>query len=290
MIEHHFQSRSLNWIRYWEETRQLQVQFRFGGCYHYWDVPIWRVRELIAAPSKGRYFRRNIAYGYRYAREGSPEPPKQIDPIVAAAKERSLANIRDHIPAECLEPISQLFDTFPVLVRVTARRKTKHGDHRLSRCRRFSVITVNAFGNLYQFLITLLHEFAHAETFATYGLKVQSHGSEWKHIFSRILIEFNRKGLFPDDLAAIIRRHALNPLYSSSADSELQLALRRYDTLDQRCTVAELPYGQAFSLDGKLILIKRLKLRTRYKCDTPEGKVYHVSASARVHKTYVSKS
>ena len=287
MIEHHFQSRSLNWIRYWKDTRQLHVEFRDGACYHYWDVPIWRVQELIAASSKGRYFRRNIAYGYRYAREGSPEPPKQIDPIVAAAKERSLANVHDHVPALCLEPISQLLDTFPVLVRVTPRRKTKHGDHRLSGCRRYSIITVNASGNPYQFLVTLLHEFAHAETLATFGALVQSHGPEWKNIFSRILLDFAKKGLFPENLTSIVQRHALNPLYSSAADAELQLALRRHDTLDQRCTVAELTYKQAFSLDGKLVLIKGLKLRTRYRCVTPEGRAYNVSASARVKITYL---
>jgi SprT protein len=286
MIEHHFQSRSLNWIRYFEETRQLYVQFRAGDYYRYWDVPIWRVHELIVASSAGRYFHRNIAYGYRYARDGDPEPPKQVNSIANAVKERSLANIRDHVPAICLETLRHLFDTFPVLVRVTARRKTKHGDHRPSPCRRYSVITVNASGNAYQFLVTLLHEFAHAETYATFGARVQSHGSEWKSIFSRILLNFLSRGLFPDDLASIIRRHAVNPLYSSAADSELQLALRKHDTLDNRRTVAELPDGQAFSLDGKLVLIKCCRLRTRYKCVTPEGKTFHVSASARVHTIY----
>jgi hypothetical protein len=51
--------------------------------------------------------------------------------------------------------------------------------------------------------------------------------------------------------------------------------------------VAELSYGQAFSLDGKLVLIKGLKLRTRYRCVTPEGRAYNVSASARVKITYL---
>lgn len=209
-------------------------------------------------------------------------------PVALGIRDQSLANIRGHAPASALPALDRLFDTLPVLVHVARRRRSKHGDYRPSSCRRYGIVSVNASGNSYQFLITLLHELAHAETHVRHAARARPHGARWKAIFSRLLLDFAAQELFPESLTPLIRSHALRPRYSSCSDPKLAVALREYDTLDHRPMVAELPRGQRFSLDGVLVLLKRELCRTRYLCTTPRGREYHVSAAARVHTLYES--
>ncbi len=44
----------------------LELQFRNGAVYQYFDVPAGVYRDLLGAPSKGRYFNRNIRGRYPY--------------------------------------------------------------------------------------------------------------------------------------------------------------------------------------------------------------------------------
>jgi hypothetical protein len=180
---------------------------------------------------------------------------------------------------------SLLRETHCLVTPVTARR-TKHGDHRTNQSGAYSEVTVNVSGNRYQFLITLLHEIAHAKTFQTFGKHIAAHGREWRHTFAAILQRALQANLFPAELAPFVAKQARRPDASSSRDTALQLALREYDTLDHRPLVAELEYGKLFSLDGRLILRRGERLRTRFHCTTREGIAYRVPASARVHTIY----
>jgi SprT protein len=207
-------------------------------------------------------------------------------PVERELREQSLANIRAHAPESALPALERLLDGLPVLVHVTKNRRSKHGDYRPSLCRRYGIVTVNAFGNPWQFLFTLLHELAHAEVHIQQGARTRPHGVHWKTIFSRLLLDFAGQDLFPESLTPLIRHHAMKPRYSSCADLKLAIALREYDTLDHRPMVAELPRGQCFSLDGVRVLTRRELSRTRYKCTTARGREYYVSASARVHTLY----
>lgn len=51
-------STSLRSVGYDGESRVLEVEFRGGHVYQYWDVPPQRHRGLMRAVSKGRYFNR----------------------------------------------------------------------------------------------------------------------------------------------------------------------------------------------------------------------------------------
>jgi hypothetical protein len=56
-------------IGYEEANSVLEVEFRKGGVYRYFEVPVEVFKELMAAPSKGSYFNRVIREGnYRYSR------------------------------------------------------------------------------------------------------------------------------------------------------------------------------------------------------------------------------
>lgn len=291
LIEFSFRSKLLNWIRYFKSTQQLHVSFRTGGLYSYSDVPAWRIQELVNAPSAGRYFLQHIAHIYKYAQEtngqfqispNSQPPPQRVEPVFKDIKEQSLANIRDHVPEHCLNAVSLLLDIHPTLVRVVKARKSKHGDHRSSRCKRYSIVTVNFSGNAYQFLITLLHELAHAKTVATYGRTVSPHGSEWKHAFSDLLLNFLGCELFPAVLAPHVRHHAANPRYTTDADGGLQFALRAYDTLDRRPMLIDLVAGQTFILDGKGTLIKGERRKNFFRCVSSDGRLFYIPTLTRV--------
>lgn len=53
---------------YDEEARALEVVFRRGGAYRYYDVPPGVFRGLRLAPSKGRYMHEHIIGRYRWVR------------------------------------------------------------------------------------------------------------------------------------------------------------------------------------------------------------------------------
>jgi hypothetical protein len=46
----------------------LEIEFLTGGVYQYFEVPESIFRELMAAPSHGKYFLQHIRDKYRYQR------------------------------------------------------------------------------------------------------------------------------------------------------------------------------------------------------------------------------
>lgn len=56
----HLDSTALAWIRYQEQQHVLRVGLRTGRVYDYFAVPLSVYHDLLTAPSKGRYYNRNI--------------------------------------------------------------------------------------------------------------------------------------------------------------------------------------------------------------------------------------
>lgn len=61
---------SSNIARYRYDTtgQVLQVEFKSGGTYNYYDVPQVVFEQMNAAPSKGQFLAQNVKGVYRYAR------------------------------------------------------------------------------------------------------------------------------------------------------------------------------------------------------------------------------
>ena len=97
--------------------------------------------------------------------------------------------------------IEEILHETPCVVTPVRARRTKHGDHRQRTGEAFSEVTVNVSGNRYQFLITLLHELAHAVTLQRHGSRAAAHGREWREIFAQLLRRALDENLFPTDLA-----------------------------------------------------------------------------------------
>lgn len=287
-LEYRFKSKAISWCRYFPETQELHIAFTSGGTYKYAGVPQNVVDALVAAPSVGRFFHSHVAHSYRSTSLENHLPPVRVKGSTPDLFDRSLASISPHLPDNFLNSIATLLKQAPILVKVVKRRRSKHGDHTVARRRGYSIITVNHSGNRYWFLITLLHELAHAFVTHNNHVRVLPHGREWKVTFGALLAD--NLSLFPQDLQRRIASYATKPLYSTDSDPDLALALRRYDTLDNRRTVAEIPYGQMFSLDGRHIMKKGELMRKSFRCTTSDGKIFRVYPSARVHTVYADKT
>lgn len=61
-------SRNVASVGYDASTMTLEVQFRNGSVYQYFDAPSSVYQELMSAQSVGTYLSQNIKGSYRYAR------------------------------------------------------------------------------------------------------------------------------------------------------------------------------------------------------------------------------
>jgi hypothetical protein len=66
MIRERVQSSNLKSVGYDAESKTLEVEFHDGGVYQYFNVPAVVHRDLLHAPSIGKYFAFFIKDAYRY--------------------------------------------------------------------------------------------------------------------------------------------------------------------------------------------------------------------------------
>ena len=101
----------------------------------------------------------------------------------------NIQNVVKFIPEEAKEKTVQLLEQFKIEIKITCKRKTKHGDFRINS-KGETLITLNATENSYQFLITLVHEMAHWFALKTFGRHIKPHGKEWKQSFRYLMLPF----------------------------------------------------------------------------------------------------
>ena len=61
-------SSNLSSVGYDSVSLTLEVEFKDGAVYQFFDVPEFEHQELMQAASHGKYFRANIRDRYRYTR------------------------------------------------------------------------------------------------------------------------------------------------------------------------------------------------------------------------------
>lgn len=68
-------------ITYYATDQRLRLEFRTGAAYFYFGVPPAVHQDLLATPSKGTYFNRNIRGRFPYHREadGRQQQPGTSD-------------------------------------------------------------------------------------------------------------------------------------------------------------------------------------------------------------------
>nr|WP_210423749.1 SprT-like domain-containing protein [Croceivirga thetidis] len=173
---------------------------------------------------------------------------------------------------------------FGVHLKIVNERVTRHGDYRRMPNGQHQ-ITVNATLNKYRFLITLVHEISHLVAFEKFGRRIKPHGIEWKRTFQELMVPFIRPQIFPTQLLPLMARHFKNPKASSSTDSQLAIALKAYDPVQQseKSYVFELPLGSTFRLYNGKLFKKGNKRRKRYECvELSTGRLYLFQPNAEV--------
>lgn len=185
--------------------------------------------------------------------------------------------LQDYIPEESVSPVLELLNTSNVQLKITKSRSTKLGDYRPPIRSKFHKISVNHDLNKYNFLITLIHEFAHLKNWEEHKHKAKPHGKEWKQKFRELMESYLNESVFPKDILTVLHKFLKNPT-SSSADTQLTKKLREYDKGQEYFTLEELPDDSLFKIYNGTIFKKLERIRKRYKCKRIDNnRIYLIS-------------
>jgi len=184
------------------------------------------------------------------------------------------------IPDPAVPLIASWIQEHRVHLHISERRNTKLGDYRAPSGGGSHKITINHDLNTYDFLITLVHEFAHLTTWTKFRHKVAPHGNEWKDEYKTLIRPFMQLPIFPDDIKVALKKHFVNPSASCS-DIHLQRVLKNYDAKRDPSitTVERIPMGAKFKLRNDHIFRKGPLRRTRFECiSLYDGNTYYINA------------
>lgn len=227
---------------------------------------------------------------------GSPHPEQLKKQSVSASSsqhklklkaQRYAVKLAEHLPITSVIEISKMLARHEVEIIITRKRHTKLGDYRAPHNDNGHRITINHDLNKYSFLLTLVHELAHLETWEKFRRKVKPHGSEWKQVFRELLHPFVEKKIFPGEVVHALNFYLKNPAASSCANPRLLKALRQFDInygKEKNFHLEEIPENALFTLTGSSKLLRKgKKLRKRYLCAEINSKrKYLVSPVAEV--------
>ncbi|RYC68629.1 MULTISPECIES: sprT domain-containing protein [Spirosoma] len=192
-----------------------------------------------------------------------------------------------HLPATAALPCRQLQQQYGFAFRVTKPRRTKLGDFRRWPDGRMQ-ITVNANLNPYAFLITYVHEVAHAVVSQTHKRRVVPHGTAWQQAFQRLMQPFLHQAVFPADVLLPLQQYMSRPAATTYASPVLMAALRRYDqpapsgSAPNTRLLRDVPEGSLF-LFAKKTYQRGTMRRTRVVCkELSSGRSYAILAHAVV--------
>ena len=187
-----------------------------------------------------------------------------------------------YLPANAVEPISEMIRLHSVHLKIVNERVTRHGDYRRMPDGS-QQITINSNLNKYRFLITTVHEIAHLVAFEKYGRSIKPHGQEWKHCFRSLMLPFIRPEVFPGSLLPVIANHFRNPKASSDTDAHLSVALKSYDPENDKNYVFEIPSGSIFRIHNGKTFKKGARKVKRFEClEIDTGRIYLFQPNAEV--------
>ena len=198
-------------------------------------------------------------------------------------KENILAG---YMPVGAAPIIARWIDYFQCEFKISKSRATKLGDYRHPFRGVGHKISVNNNLNVYAFLVTTVHEFAHLLTWNDHKNKVKPHGEEWKRNFKKMMVPFIEKQIFPEDIQEAIVSYLTNPSAASCTDLKLSRALKKYDQTTDVSRLEELPLNSTFVIKDGRRFKKGERLRKRYRCQSLDnGNIYLFNPLAEVSLT-----
>lgn len=205
--------------------------------------------------------------------------------------EHPMQALAGYLPEGSFEPVVQYIHHYKVHLTVSKKRKSVLGDYRHAGFGANHKISVNGNLNKYEFLITLLHELAHLLTFEQYKNRVEGHGKEWKRIYSKLLIDFVQRKIFPADIELALQKSIINPAATANGETDLLLVLRKYNPHQKEgyVTIEQLPNGTFFTTEKGMLFKKNGIRRKRYECvEVKTGRLYSFSALIEVKPVHQS--
>lgn len=195
-------------------------------------------------------------------------------------------SLRNYIPESAVNQIEEWFKKNNVQLKISRARMTKLGDFRATNKGDWQSISVNFNLNPYAFLITLVHEMAHAEVWKHKKLfrRIQPHGKEWRATFSEMMRPFLNENIFPKNLIPALENYFQKPKASSVSDPQLMQALKLYDQPNQNLQLNDFTSGDRFIFRNIPFEVVK-KLRTRYQCkNLQNNRLYLIHGLAEVKK------
>ncbi|MDC0201999.1 SprT-like domain-containing protein [Flavobacteriales bacterium] len=180
-----------------------------------------------------------------------------------------------------VKKINSWEEKFNVKVIVSSPSKSRMGVF-IPKRHGYHIVRINNNLNKYSFLITLIHELAHASIWGKYGRRVNPHGNEWKDQYRKMMLPFLNPEFFPEDILRLLSNHMINPKATTVRDLELYMILKKYDK-NRSTFISEINDGDEFSIDNGKRFVRIEKLRKNYKCkEISTGKLYRFSPIAEV--------
>lgn len=194
-----------------------------------------------------------------------------------------------HLPPAAAAYGRKLWQQYGFTFRVVRPRRTRLGDFRaLPHGQTF--ITVNADLNPHAFLITYVHEVAHAHMHQAQRRRGRPHGQAWQTAFQRLMQPLLTDDVFPVAILEPLRKYLAKPAATTSASPALMLALRQTDApvtgpvATGRVLLRDVPEGQPFQLVKKTYVRGTMR-RTRIVCkEVASGRSYAILAHALVEE------
>jgi hypothetical protein len=194
--------------------------------------------------------------------------------------------LSNYVPEATVHPLLEWFKKNQVQLKITRNRRTKLGDFRVAHNGDFPRISVNYNLNRYAFLITLVHEMAHAEVWENKRKfkQIKPHGKEWQTTFSLLMQPFLNENIFPETLLPSVIKYFQKPKASSVSDPHLMKALKAFDAPSENPQLNDLIIGDRFVFSGIPFEVVK-KMRTRFECRNLQNKrLYLIHGLAEVEK------
>jgi hypothetical protein len=196
--------------------------------------------------------------------------PLQTSTQKSQGNQASVAKLRavlkTQVPENALEYCVGLWQEYPFSFKITRSRNSCLGNYKFQNGHH--TITINNDLNLYNFLVTYIHEVAHQRVFI-FDKKngTLPHGEEWKRRFKELMLPLLNEKVFPTEVLIPLSLHMRNPKASSTRDAKLMKAFRAFD--ENRKTAAihleDIEEGQTFAFKNRIF--KKLEVkRTRAVC------------------------
>ncbi|QMW02782.1 SprT-like domain-containing protein [Spirosoma foliorum] len=191
-----------------------------------------------------------------------------------------------------VEYCHQLLRDYKFHFRIVKPRRTRLGDFRVLPHNQ-TQITVNTNLNPYAFLITYVHEVAHAAVHLQHvaqrrSRRVKPHGEAWQMAFQQLMQPLLTEAVFPAAILRPLTHYMANPGATTYSHPALILALRQFDPQpiqtipENRVLLRDVSEGKTFQLAQKTYIRGTLR-RTRVVCkEVTSGKSYAVLAHAWV--------